>query len=371
MKPRQFVSNKASLAHGGSGGYTVIPVMNGQLLDSPFHIHRLIQSYNDNEEKLTNDNVSIARMIYDDIVSQNISKHHNGCLTCVLCNEIKSNLQLPSASSLFTSLNEASLKSISTSSSSSSSSGNFKTAEEVSGNIVETFKYQRNSPRKKDIQWVQDRLFIENQRKLPSSLEILLLDDNGQSILEGLTSNFFAFNSHTNTVYTAPDDVVLPGSMSRLLLAACKIRNISIIRDAPSIQNLCSDSILDAAFITSAIKIFSFVDQILYNTQDDSSNSNNNSRDSYDYLTKIQLNRPTVLEGLRLFLLHGLQSQDPHFLAPLIPYPLWWSPPSADGPPTYDDGVDKNNKSSGDTGENIRKRHDDDFNLMYQYINLI
>jgi len=395
MKPRPFVSSKAAVAHGS---YTVLPVMNGKLLDSPYHIYRLVNSYqdlcgcdfdddkfkpNENHKKKSID-ISLARMVYDELMSHKLSNTHTGCITCVLSKEKYSSSasqqqqqqQGPTVSSLFTPLDHSPLLP-----SSSSSKYSLKGESDDTPNIVETFVYQRKKPQSKDIQWIPERVYIENQRKLPSSLEILLLAQDGQSILEGLISNFFAFNSQSNTLYTAPDDDVLPGSMSRLVLAAAsKRQNISVIRESPSLGDLGSDSFLDAAFVTSAIKIFSFVDELLLPSQDTISSNSDHLKEkellTSSSATKIHFNRPAVLEELRLFLLRGLQSQDPLFLAPEIPYPLWW--------PLATTGTSTSASTSASVSKDDSARHiindidrdrdrnrEEEFNLMYQYINLI
>lgn len=349
-KPRQFVSTKAELAHGG--GYTVMPVLNGRFLDLPFHIHRLIHSYKDlceDGDKMSKSHnkidANLARIVYDDIMSHPLSHTQSGCLTCVVCRDRNSNSNQPSVSSLFTSLVDVPL--------SNPSSSTSLYQKEVPASIVESFTYQRSKPQSKDIRWINERAFIESQRKLPSSLEILLLDPTRISVLEGLTSNFCAFDSHTNSLYTAPDHLVLPGSMLRLILAACGLRNIQVIREAPELSKLGATAILDAAFVSSAIKVVSFIDKFIYQVSEDSK--------STEEWKEIDFRRPMVLDELRSFLIGGLQRQDQHFLAPLIPYPLWW--PLLPSSPY--------SKSESEKERTSTRGGDDEFNQLYDCLNLL
>jgi branched-subunit amino acid aminotransferase/4-amino-4-deoxychorismate lyase len=90
--------------------------------------------------------------------------------------------------------------------------------------MVEVLGDPRASPKVKDSGWVKYRQrYIE--QKSPQTDEVLLSRHVGDEnrIYEGLSSNFFAVLKN-NVVVTAPDDLVLVGTIRTLAIKACQAK---------------------------------------------------------------------------------------------------------------------------------------------------
>jgi hypothetical protein len=99
------------------------------------------------------------------------------------------------------------------------------------------------NPTIKSVEWV--RIKKEYENKKGEGVNEVLFPLGG--IREGLTSNFFVIDSQDNIV-TAPDDVVLDGSIRKLVVDICKQNGINIKFECPNLQNIQS---WKGAFITS------------------------------------------------------------------------------------------------------------------------
>eukprot|EP00158_Paraphelidium_tribonemae_P003109 Partr_v1_DN25891_c2_g1_i1_m3003 putative Aminotransferase class IV len=122
---------------------------------------------------------------------------------------------------------------------------------------VEVQGSPRNDSSAKDSQWVRDREVLKKQFETTHEI---LLHVNGD-IYEGMTSNFFAL-SKSGTIYTAPLDKVLPGTMQELVIAACRdTLNIPLIFQFPNINQAATE--WAGAFLTSTSRMVLPIGRIL------------------------------------------------------------------------------------------------------------
>lgn len=189
---------------------------------------------------------------------------------------------------------------------------------------VETFPYVRKLPLSKSITWPSDRLFIENLRG-HCSKEIILIDPNNSNYLEGLTSNLFVVDSTNCIIYTAPSNQVLPGSMRKLVIAACRKLNMKVeqINITPDVISLC-----DAAFLTSATKPIVPITAVHlhphdYNAVEVSSVAQRTRCPNDGTIIHFKHNSKVVSE-LTTYFRSQIFRQVDSFLVPMIPYQLWW-----------------------------------------------
>jgi branched-subunit amino acid aminotransferase/4-amino-4-deoxychorismate lyase len=88
--------------------------------------------------------------------------------------------------------------------------------------------------------------------------EVLLSD--GAHIYEGLSSNFYTIqkcsvdSTHAACVYTAPTDLVLPGTIQKLVIQACSENN-SPVKLHWKLPSLSERHLWSAAFITSTSRL--------------------------------------------------------------------------------------------------------------------
>lgn len=66
-------------------------------------------------------------------------------------------------------------------------------------------------------------------------------------MVEGVSSNFFVIDVEGNVV-TAPDDMVLKGTIRKMVLSICAANHIPVIFQPPNIQNIHE---WQDAFVTS------------------------------------------------------------------------------------------------------------------------
>jgi branched-subunit amino acid aminotransferase/4-amino-4-deoxychorismate lyase len=275
---KSFVSNKVKLSVHGC--YTVIPIIKGKLLDLPYHYKRIKEPFD-----ITNKSESyqLTCRFIDMIQNFNLKDDQNGHAVITLCSQLDKSYSFDMN---YFSMNFDSFYSY------------------ASISLVETYPFQRQQPYWKNIKWPLERQHIENQRKL-SSEEIILISKLDGGLLEGLTTNIFVVNTSNKSVYVPPDDLILPGSMARLVVASCKIKNISIFREPLTLNILKS---CDSLFLTSATKPIIEVENL-----------------HIDSFTTIPFQKSALVEDLQKFLLDGLFRLDDDFLSPFIPYPLFWS----------------------------------------------
>lgn len=118
----------------------------------------------------------------------------------------------------------------------------------------------RRQPRVKNTSWYTKRKPIEASRMEGTSETILLdIDSNGDHlILEGLVTNVFVVTKDLK-VYTAPSNLVLPGSMRKLVLLAGVHLGISVLETSPKLEDFRE---FEAAFLTNARRLLTPVQSI-------------------------------------------------------------------------------------------------------------
>ncbi|KAI0567754.1 Amino-transferase [Gracilaria domingensis] len=99
---------------------------------------------------------------------------------------------------------------------------------------VECRGQPRRDPHVKNSAWYRERKPLQFLRAKEAYETILVgTDSHGHmALIEGLISNFFVITKDMQ-VYTAPDDVILPGSIRRLVLRACEELGVTVREEAP------------------------------------------------------------------------------------------------------------------------------------------
>jgi len=109
-------------------------------------------------------------------------------------------------------------------------------------------KKPRDNPQYKSTTWVAERIPFEDA-KSPGVNEVILQDNQGR-LYEGIQSNFFIVKG--DTVYCAPLDTTLQGTIQLAVLNVCKKNSIPVIFQHP----LKSEANLwNGAFITSTRRL--------------------------------------------------------------------------------------------------------------------
>lgn len=109
---------------------------------------------------------------------------------------------------------------------------------------------KRNNPTIKDVQWVHDRQHLEQLQQKAGVNEIVMYDENGY-ITEGLQTNFFAVSSD-GTVFTAPDSLVLAGTVRKVVIEVAQKQGISLRFESP---NMKDSSSWESCFICSTSRL--------------------------------------------------------------------------------------------------------------------
>ncbi len=100
---------------------------------------------------------------------------------------------------------------------------------------VEARQAERSNPTVKDVQWVNDRKQLEEiQRELHVN-ELIMHDESGD-VTEGLQTNFFA--ELDGTLYTAPDERVLSGTVRKVVLEVAEANSIPVKLECPNISHI-------------------------------------------------------------------------------------------------------------------------------------
>eukprot|EP01094_Clydonella_sp_ATCC50884_P013053 TRINITY_DN23324_c0_g1_i1.p1 TRINITY_DN23324_c0_g1~~TRINITY_DN23324_c0_g1_i1.p1 ORF type:complete len:213 (+),score=43.56 TRINITY_DN23324_c0_g1_i1:140-778(+) len=128
--------------------------------------------------------------------------------------------------------------------------------------IVEVRKAKREHPTVKSIEWMRERGALK-EKMARGTAEVLLKNENGE-IAEGLSSNFFAFAR--GELQTAPDDLVLPGTISKLVFEICEKNRFTVAHRMPSVEDMDS---WDAAFLTSTSRLILPIDEVRDYTDSD------------------------------------------------------------------------------------------------------
>lgn len=92
--------------------------------------------------------------------------------------------------------------------------------------------HTRHDPQIKSVAWNIERKAVE-KRMSPTMGEVILATGNGE-LTEGLSSNFYVVQDD-NTIQTAPDSVVLSGSIRKLVLKACASLGVNVNLTTPSL----------------------------------------------------------------------------------------------------------------------------------------
>lgn len=109
----------------------------------------------------------------------------------------------------------------------------------------------RSDPTIKSTKWIEDRKTLKDLIKGTDHNEVLIIDETSHEILEGLSSNFGVLTKDGRMV-SAPDSMVLPGSVMKLMKEACKDMGIPINEKCPNIDEAGE---WQAAFITSTSRL--------------------------------------------------------------------------------------------------------------------
>ncbi len=118
----------------------------------------------------------------------------------------------------------------------------------------------RSNPGIKATSWIRERQTLV-ALKGEKYNEVLLVNNEGL-IYEGLSSNFGVIKA--GCLLTAPDSVVLPGTVMQLVKQSCNALGIPVIEQCPNIEDVHS---WQAAFITSTSRLLLPVYQLDYNNQ--------------------------------------------------------------------------------------------------------
>merc|ERR1712176_339288 len=115
---------------------------------------------------------------------------------------------------------------------------------------VEAHPAQRNNPTVKDVQWITDRKYLEEKQKAAGVNEIIMFGGDG-SVSEGLQTNFCAFGKD-GKLYTAPDELVLAGTVRKVVLQVCRDAGIPVVMQCPKINDLDS---WESCFVCSTSRL--------------------------------------------------------------------------------------------------------------------
>ncbi|KAH3764341.1 class IV aminotransferase [Pelomyxa schiedti] len=116
----------------------------------------------------------------------------------------------------------------------------------------------RQSPNVKDSAWIRQRKVLKP--RITGRVNEVVLNANGD-VLEGLSSNFYAVRG--GQVYTAPDDVILKGTVRTMIVQLCRKNGIPVVMECPKEAEA---STWEAAFITSTSRLVLDLDQIEFFT---------------------------------------------------------------------------------------------------------
>jgi branched-subunit amino acid aminotransferase/4-amino-4-deoxychorismate lyase len=109
---------------------------------------------------------------------------------------------------------------------------------------------KRNNPTIKDVQWILDRQHLEELQRQAQVNEIIMYDEKG-CVTEGLQTNFFAVSAD-GTVLTAPDELVLAGTVRKVVLDVVRKHRIPHRLESPRISDA---STWESCFICSTSRL--------------------------------------------------------------------------------------------------------------------
>ncbi|ORY57361.1 D-aminoacid aminotransferase-like PLP-dependent enzyme [Neocallimastix californiae] len=120
---------------------------------------------------------------------------------------------------------------------------------------------QRHNAKVKYSQWAKDRASYEEQLVEKNLNEIVMYDSDG-NLYEGLSSNFYIY--YNDTIYIAPEDAVLEGTIGKMVFKGCKEMNIPVRREFPKIKDIKKWA---GAFITSTSRLVLPITKFYYNNE--------------------------------------------------------------------------------------------------------
>lgn len=113
---------------------------------------------------------------------------------------------------------------------------------------VVSVKHERPTPGIKSTEWVRQRQALFPTKNDAEVEETLLINQKGE-ITEGASSNVFACYEDERTWYTAPDSLILPGTMRQAMIEAMVMLGITLKFEAPVMERIKS------AFICSTSRV--------------------------------------------------------------------------------------------------------------------
>ena len=255
MNPRSFVIQRNLELQNCV--YTVIPVMNHQLLNLPYHVRRLYDSSQllnpplsaalescssgTNSKRMSSIQLLLSRELSS--LPQNFNDGGDGLLT--LC---WGHSRGP------TSTYETSSNGVLDTFVYPQPPGAFSSAV-GKGVVVDLQRYRRQTdPRIKAASWPSERVHLEGNRPKHAT-ETLIYDDDDSDckVTEGLTSNLFVVED--DCLVTAPEGAALSGSMAHIVLGVAKSMGIRVDRRCPTFPGMTPTTIpWTTAFLTSATK---------------------------------------------------------------------------------------------------------------------
>ncbi|CAJ1329283.1 unnamed protein product, partial [Effrenium voratum] len=115
---------------------------------------------------------------------------------------------------------------------------------------VEAHRADRSNPTIKDVQWVNDRQQLEEIIQGNADINEVVMYDAHGCITEGLQTNFFA--SRAGTLFTAPDERVLSGTVRKVVLDVARENGIPVRFECPKIGDLDK---WDSCFVCSTSRL--------------------------------------------------------------------------------------------------------------------
>lgn len=127
---------------------------------------------------------------------------------------------------------------------------------------IEIWRAKRDTPGVKDSVWVQKRKFMKDRTHSEPRVNEVVIEsiEDSDSLLEGLSSNFFAVTK-SGEVVTAPEGTVLIGTIRIMVEEACKKLGIRVRYECPresDMENWCG------AFVTSTTRMVLEVDEVRF-----------------------------------------------------------------------------------------------------------
>lgn len=127
---------------------------------------------------------------------------------------------------------------------------------------IEIWRAKRDTPGVKDSVWVQKRKFMKDRTHSEPRVNEVVIEsiEDSDSLLEGLSSNFFAVTK-SGEVVTAPEGTVLIGTIRIMVEEACKKLGIPVKYECPRESDMENWS---GAFVTSTTRMVLEVDEVRF-----------------------------------------------------------------------------------------------------------